>query len=87
MFKLKYTEKFIKQLNKIDFNDKRIILNWIKKNLDNTDNPYRNGKALVGNLRGLWRYRVGKYRIIVKIENDILEIYLLRLGLRKNVYR
>ena len=87
MFEIKYTDKFIKQLNKIDPNDKRLIVNWINKNLDNTDNPYKTGKALVGNLKGLWRYRIGKYRVIVKIENQVLEIYLLRLGLRKDIYK
>mgnify|MGYP001790223778 FL=1 len=36
--------------------------------------PKQRGKALTGNLKGLWRYRVGSYRIVAEIKNDILLI-------------
>ena len=39
-----------------------------------------------GNLAGLWRYRVGDYRIICKIQDDELVITVVRVGHRRNVY-
>jgi mRNA interferase RelE/StbE len=40
-----------------------------------------------GNFAGLCRYRVGDYRIICRIEDDILTVLVLKIGHRKNIYR
>lgn len=45
-----YDDKVIKQLKKIDKSQRDMLIKWIKKNLDNTDNPRKNGKQLKGNL-------------------------------------
>ena len=65
----------------------KIIFAWIGKNLVNTDNPRAHGKALVGELSGFWRYRVGDYRIICKISNQELEIQVIEVGHRSKVYK
>ncbi|MFN8788567.1 MAG: type II toxin-antitoxin system RelE family toxin [Neisseriaceae bacterium] len=52
-----------------------------------SDNPRKFGKALSGNLSGLWRYRVGDYRIVCKIEDSTLIIVVVRVANRKDVYR
>ncbi|MFM1525521.1 MULTISPECIES: type II toxin-antitoxin system RelE family toxin [Helcococcus] len=44
------------------------------------------GKNLVGNFKGSWRYRVGKYRIIVEINDDII-ILILNIGHCKEIYK
>ena len=44
-----------------------IIYGWIEKNLVGCDNPRLYGKALIGNQKGYWRYRIGVYRIIADI--------------------
>jgi mRNA interferase RelE/StbE len=51
------------------------------------DDPHSRGKALTGNLTGLWRYRVDDYRVIVKIEGQRLVILVLTVGNRRAVYR
>ncbi|MCL1470975.1 type II toxin-antitoxin system RelE/ParE family toxin [Argonema antarcticum A004/B2] len=33
------------------------------------------------------RLRVGDYRVIYRIENDILEILIIKVGHRKNIYK
>lgn len=48
-------------------------------------NPWT-GKPLKGELKGYWSYRVGMYRIIYKIEESQLIIYVLRIHHRKEVY-
>lgn len=54
--------------------DKQVARRVISKLREVTmlDDPRSMGKALVGNISGLWRYRVGDYRIICDIENDVL---------------
>lgn len=75
-----------KQLNKLDNSIKLKIMKYIKQNLNDTDNPERFGKALTGNLKGYWQYRVENYRIITKIEKNRLIILIVNLGKRDRIY-
>jgi mRNA interferase RelE/StbE len=55
--------------------------------LEQSDNPRQQGKALNGKYKGLWRYRVGDYRMICNIQDNQLIILVLELGHRKEVYK
>jgi len=50
------------------------------------DDPYQ-GKALRGDLKGRYSYRIGSYRIIYSIKNHILTVYVLDIGHRRDIYR
>ena len=50
------------------------------------ENPRDRGKALSGNLAGLWRYRVGDYRIICDIRDSEFVILALEIGKRGSIY-
>ena len=45
------------------------------------------GKGLTENKSGLWRYRVGDYRIIADIEDDVLVILVVDVDHRSRIYR
>ena len=45
------------------------------------------GKALSGNLKGLWRYRIGDYRLIADIQDNELVIVAIDIGHRREIYR
>ncbi len=49
-------------------------------------NP-RLGIPLVGNFKGLWKYRMEKYRFIYKIDDNKLVIVGVGLSHRKNAYK
>lgn len=49
-------------------------------------NPFA-GSPLVGQLKGLWKLRFSRYRIIYRIENQKLIIIVLEVRHRKDVYR
>ena len=51
------------------------------------ENPRSMGKGLTENKSGLWRYRVGDYRIVVDIEDDVLVILVVDVDHRSRVYR
>ncbi len=51
------------------------------------ENPRLIGEALSGRFKGLWKYRVGDYRIIAKIEDQTIIIYIIAIGHRSEVYR
>ena len=52
------------------------------------DDPRSIGEALHGSRLGeMWKYRVGDYRLICKIDDDRLIVLVLRVGHRKEIYR
>ena len=61
-------KKTNKTLSKLDKPIRNILLKWINNNVHNIENPRLHGKALQGELSDLWRYRVGKYKIIVEFK-------------------
>ncbi len=48
--------------------------------------PYELGKRLSGRYSGYFRYRIGDYRIIYEVQDDVLVVYVFRVGHRKDVY-
>ena len=85
-YKVEYLPQALKALEKMDKFTKRIIVEWIEKNLVDCENPRQHGKPLAANRAGQWRYRIGDYRITAKIEDDKLLILVIRIGHRREVY-
>jgi len=52
----------------------------------NPDNLKNNVKALKGEFKGKYRLKIGKYRVIYKIDNENIIIIIVRIGHRKEVY-
>jgi len=42
---------------------------------------------LSGNKKGFWRYRIGDFRVIVKIIDEQLIVLVVHAGKRGDVYR
>ena len=87
MYKVEFTESAVKQLKKLDKQTVRVIKNWVIKNLVNTPDPRLHGKALKGNLKGIWRYGVGDYRLFASIEEEIITISIFEIGHRRDIYK
>ena len=87
MWAVEYSAKALRQLRKLDPNQRRILLAWIDKNLQGCQNPRGIGKALSGGLSDQWRYRVGDYRILCDIQDERLVILALNIDHRSRVYR
>ena len=86
IYHVKLSNQAIKDLKKMDKRIASELKKWIGNNLDNCINPRRMGKALTGSLYGLWRYRVGNYRIVCEILDNELVILLIKVKHRKDVY-
>ena len=85
-YKVEFTEKAMKQLYKLDQQHFLMLTNWIRKNLYDCENPRLRGRALTGDHTGQWRYRVGDYRILAKIDDGRVVILVLEVGHRSNIY-
>lgn len=75
-----------KQLRKMDKHIAIMLSRVMQNELDGLENPRSKGKALTGQLKGLWRYRIGQYRVICEILDDKLIVLALSVGHRKDIY-
>ena len=85
-YKVEYSKSDQKQIKKMDQYTKVMLIRWITKNLADCSNLRQYGKALKGNLKNQWRYRVGDYRVLCDIEDDKLIILVINVGYRKEIY-
>jgi mRNA interferase RelE/StbE len=54
--------------------------------LESSPRQHPNIKPLKGKLAGRYRYRVGDYRIIYRIQEDEVEVIILLIAHRREVY-
>ena len=87
VWQIKFEPKALKELKKLDQPTQKRILNYIQKQISSAQNPRISGKALTGNKQGLWRYRVGDYRIVCQIIDEELIIVVIKVGHRRSVYK
>jgi mRNA interferase RelE/StbE len=76
-----------RQITKLNREAQTAIQRFLRERLAATDNPRQWGKPLHGEKRGLWRYRVGDYRLICDIQDEKVVVLVLVVGHRKDVYR
>lgn len=83
---IEVSEKAVRSMRKMDKQTARRIRNELAE-IAELEDPRSRGKALVANLAGLWRYRVGDYRIVCDIEDDVLVILVIDVAHRREVYK
>ena len=79
-WRVEYTKAALRQLKKMDPFDARIILSWIGKNLEGCSNPRMHGKALSANRTGEWRYRIGDYRALCILKDNIAVVEVFSIA-------
>ena len=86
-WQIEFTPEAEKQLGKTDRQSVKRIINFLRERIATAEDPRSLGKALKGVLREFWRYRVGDYRIMCRIEDDRLLVLVVRVAHRREVYR
>lgn len=86
-YRLLISDDVKKKLSKIDKYLALMLAKDMKNKLDGLENPRRIGKALAGDYNGLWRYRIGAYRVICQIRDDELVVLAIDIGHRSNIYK
>jgi mRNA interferase RelE/StbE len=87
-YNVELSESAERELGKLDPLQAKRILKFLHQRVAKLDDPRSIGEALHGSRLGeFWKYRVGDYRLICKIEDDRLIVLVLRVGHRKEIYR
>lgn len=76
-----------KQFAKLDRPVQRRIAGFLRSRIATDENPRRLGDALEGTLSDFWRYRVGDYRLLCRIEDKRVIVVVLQIAHRSKVYR
>lgn len=84
---IEYTDTALNDLRKLDKRSIQRIVDYIDKRVAGTGDPRNTGRALVGPMGKLWRYRIGDYRVICDIQTGALRVLVIRVGRRDKVYR
>ena len=85
MYKIEIKKKVVKQILKLN-QPTQIRIREFLKSLQFID-PRSQGKELRGTLKRLWHCRLGNYRPVTQIKDDILTVIILKVSHRKDVYR
>ncbi len=86
-WKIEFDPAALKELQKLDKPVEKRILKFLRERVEKLDDPRQIGASLHGTLSGLWKYRVGDYRLICSLENNRLVVLVLRVGHRREVYK
>ena len=87
VWQIEFDSEAENDLKKIDREIQRRILRYLRERIATEKDPRRFGAPLRRELSGLWKYRLGDYRIICRIEDKRIVVYVIRIGHRKDVYK
>ncbi|MFP4013943.1 MAG: type II toxin-antitoxin system RelE family toxin [Chitinispirillaceae bacterium] len=84
IYRIEWKTSAIKDLKQID----RVVIPKIVKAVESlASDPFPSGFKKIQGAGKAYRTRVGKYRIVYQVEDDLLCILVVRVGHRKDVYR
>jgi mRNA interferase RelE/StbE len=85
---LEFDKGAINDLDRIDAAARTRILRFLHDRVLTLDNPRQLGSALQGQkYAGIWKYRVGDYRILAEIKDRTVTILVVEIGHRREIYR
>ena len=86
-WQIKYTPEADNTLISLGSNAETRIAKFMRERVSKLENPRSIGEPLKGNIfSGLWRYRVGDYRILCEIQDEKITILVIFVGHRRKIY-
>jgi len=85
-WKIEYDSRVLKDMKKLDHKVQQQILDYFDERIAPSSDPRAFGKSLQSSFSGLWRYRIGDYRAICRIEDEKLVVLVVRIAHRSTAY-
>jgi len=86
-WRIEFVPAAAKELKKLGKAEAARIIATLETRIAVLEDPRSVGSALTGELGGLWRWRIGDYRVVARIEEERITILVVRVGHRREVYR
>jgi mRNA interferase RelE/StbE len=87
VWRVEWEDEAVKELKALDTRAQRAIVRYMRDRIATEEDPRRFGDPLRKDLKGVWKYRVGAYRVICSIEDQKVIVLVVRVGHRRNVYK
>jgi mRNA interferase RelE/StbE len=87
VWRVEFDRNAARDLKKLGADAQRTILRYLRERIATADDPRRFGHALTGDLKELWRYRIGDFRIVASIEDEKFIVLVVTVRHRREVYR
>jgi mRNA interferase RelE/StbE len=83
---IEYDSQVLRDLRKLDRGTRKEIIDYLDHRIAIAENPCDFGKPLRGDKFGFWCYRVRDYRIICRLEDRNLVVFVVEVGHRSTIY-
>jgi mRNA interferase RelE/StbE len=80
IWRVRFSEAALRQLKKLGKQPQKDILKYLKKRIETDEDPQRYGDPLRRSLSGLWKYRVGDYRLICEVQREEIVVLVVNVG-------
>lgn len=87
MWQIELNDIAERSLLKLDKAVRERIFRFLRERVQPSEDASLLAEALKGEFRGLWRFRVGDYRVICDIQREVRVVAVLYAGHRSDVYR
>ena len=84
---ISYTARARRQLDKLDRQWRKQIVDYLSLEIASQSDPRQRGHGLTGDRSGIWRFRLGDYRILCEVRANELLVLVVEVGHRSSVYR
>lgn len=85
VWQIKFEESARKELLALDRTAQTEVVQYLRSRIATDLDPRRFGGALRKELAGLWKYRIGSYRVICDIKDEEVTVLIIRIGQRSKV--
>ena len=85
-WKIRVSKDAENEIERLDHQIQCRIISFLKERILSHENPRNVGRALTGKFSGLWKYRVGDYRIICDLQDSVMTVLVVSVGHRRHVY-
>jgi mRNA interferase RelE/StbE len=82
---VEFDDRARRELRKLSPEIQAQILKYLRERIAGSEDPRQFGQALRRELAGLWRYRIGDYRLICRLEDHRLVVLVLHVGHRREI--
>ncbi len=86
IWRVEFGRDAVRDWRKLGHEAQQIILRYLRERIATANDPRRFGRPLMRDRKGLWRYRVGDFRIIASIEDNRFVVLVITVGHRREVY-
>lgn len=84
-WEIRFSPRAAKSFKKLDAEERRRISKFLRE-VAALEDPRSRGKAMTANKAGLWRWRVGDYRVVADIVDDQVVVVVVDVGHRSKIY-